>query len=54
MNKQLAGDRLIGEGDDVAHIDLLTGLRGSAAEAPFADAPLSDKDGSSIRKKIGS
>ena len=32
INKTLVGESLIGEGNEVAHIDLIMGPRGSAAE----------------------
>jgi hypothetical protein len=32
INKVLIGEALVGEGDEVAHIDLIIGPRGSAAE----------------------
>ena len=36
---------LVGEGNEVAHIDLLMGPRGSAAERAFANALVNQKDG---------
>jgi 5,6,7,8-tetrahydromethanopterin hydro-lyase len=39
------GESLIGEGNEVAHIDLLIGPRGSAAESAFAHALTNNKDG---------
>ena len=32
INKMLIGESLVGEGNEVAHIDLIIGPRGSAAE----------------------
>jgi 5,6,7,8-tetrahydromethanopterin hydro-lyase len=45
INKLLVGESLVGEGNEVAHIDLLIGPRGSAAEAAFANALVNNKDG---------
>jgi 5,6,7,8-tetrahydromethanopterin hydro-lyase len=41
----LVGESLVGEGNEVAHIDLLIGPRGSAAETAFANALTNNKDG---------
>jgi 5,6,7,8-tetrahydromethanopterin hydro-lyase len=45
IHKLLVGESLIGEGNEVAHIDLLIGPRGSAAESAFANALTNNKDG---------
>src|SRR5271168_1303964 len=45
INKLLVGESLVGEGNEVAHIDLLIGPRGSAAESAFAHALTNNKDG---------
>ena len=45
INKMLVGKSLVGEGNEVAHIDLLIGPRGSAAELAFANALVNNKDG---------
>ena len=45
INKTLVGESLVGEGNEVAHIDLLMGPRGSAAELAFANALVNNKDG---------
>ena len=45
INKLLVGELLVGEGNEVAHIDLLIGPRGSAAEMAFANALVNNKDG---------
>ncbi len=45
INKLLIGESLVGEGNEVAHIDLLIGPRGSAAESAFANALVNNKDG---------
>jgi 5,6,7,8-tetrahydromethanopterin hydro-lyase len=39
------GESLVGEGNEVAHIDLILGPRGSAAESAFANALTNNKDG---------
>ncbi len=39
------GESLVGEGNEIAHIDLLIGPRGSAAESAFANALTNNKDG---------
>ena len=39
------GESLVGEGNEVAHIDLLIGPRGSVAEKAFANALVNNKDG---------
>ena len=39
------GESLIGDGNEVAHIDLLIGPRGSAVEAAFCNALTNNKDG---------
>ena len=45
ITKVLVGESLVGEGNEVAHIDLLIGPRGSAAETAFANALVNNKDG---------
>ena len=45
IHKLLVGESLIGDGNEVAHIDLLIGPRGSAAESAFASALTNNKDG---------
>src|SRR5437762_6757878 len=39
------GESLVGDGNEVAHIDLILGPRGSAAESAFANALTNNKDG---------
>jgi 5,6,7,8-tetrahydromethanopterin hydro-lyase len=39
------GESLVGEGNEVAHIDLLIGPRGSPVEAAFCNALTNNKDG---------
>ena len=45
INKVLVGESLVGEGNEVAHIDLLIGPRGSAAEVAFCNTLTNNKDG---------
>src|ERR1700758_409946 len=45
VNGLCVGESLIGEGNEVAHIDLIIGPRGSAAESAFAHALTNNKDG---------
>ena len=45
INKMCVGESLVGEGNEVAHIDLIIGPRGSAAETAFATALTNNKDG---------
>ena len=45
ITKLCVGESLIGEGNEVAHIDLLIGPRGSAAETAFANALVNNKNG---------
>jgi 5,6,7,8-tetrahydromethanopterin hydro-lyase len=45
ITKVLVGEALVGEGDEVAHIDLIMGPRGSAAEASFCRALTSQREG---------
>lgn len=45
INKVMVGESLVGEGNEVAHIDLLMGPRGSAAETAFCNALTNNKDG---------
>ena len=39
------GESLVGEGNEVAHIDLMIGPRGSVVESAFANALVNNKDG---------
>jgi 5,6,7,8-tetrahydromethanopterin hydro-lyase len=45
INKFLVGESQVGEGNEIAHIDLIMGPRGSAAETAFANALVNNKDG---------
>ena len=45
ISKVMVGESLVGDGNEVAHIDLLIGPRGSAVEAAFCNALTNNKDG---------
>jgi len=45
ITKVGVGESLVGEGNEVAHIDLIIGPRGSAAETAFCNALTNNKDG---------
>jgi 5,6,7,8-tetrahydromethanopterin hydro-lyase len=45
INRVMVGESLVGDGNEVAHIDLLIGPRGSAAETAFCHALTNNKDG---------
>src|SRR6201984_1526474 len=45
VNGLCVGESLVGEGNEVAHVDLIMGPRGSAAESAFAHALTNNKDG---------
>ena len=45
INKTLVGESLVGDGNEVAHIDLLIGPKGSAAESAFCNTLTNNKDG---------
>ena len=45
INKVMVGESLVGEGNEVAHIDLIIGPRGSAAESAFCNSLTNNKDG---------
>ncbi len=45
INRMMVGESLVGDGNEVAHIDLLIGPRGSAAETAFANSLTNNKDG---------
>src|SRR6202789_614401 len=44
INKLMVCESLVGDGNEVAHIDLIIGPRGSAAETAFAHALTNNKD----------
>jgi 5,6,7,8-tetrahydromethanopterin hydro-lyase len=45
ITKVCVGESLVGDGNEVAHIDLIMGPRGSAAETAFCTALTNNKDG---------
>ena len=45
INKVMVGESLVGEGNEVAHIDLIIGPRGSAVETAFCNSLTNNKDG---------
>ena len=45
ITQVMVGESLVGEGNEVAHVDLLIGPRGSAAEQAFCNALCNNKDG---------
>ena len=45
IDRVMVGEALIGEGNEVAHIDLVMGPRGSAAETAFCNSLANNKDG---------
>jgi 5,6,7,8-tetrahydromethanopterin hydro-lyase len=45
IDRVLVGESLVGDGNEVAHIDLIVGPRGSAAETAFCNALCNNKDG---------
>jgi len=45
ITKLCVGESLVGEGNEVAHIDLILGPRGSAAETAFANCLTNQKNG---------
>jgi 5,6,7,8-tetrahydromethanopterin hydro-lyase len=45
IDRMLVGESLVGDGNEVAHIDLIIGPRGSAAETAFAMTLTNQKEG---------
>ena len=45
IDRVMVGESLVGDGNEVAHIDLIIGPRGSAAEAAFCNTLTNNKDG---------
>ena len=45
VDRVLVGESLVGDGNEVAHVDLIMGPRGSAVEAAFCNALTNNKDG---------
>lgn len=48
INCVMVGESLVGEGNEVAHIDLIMGPRGSAAEAAFCNGLINQKEGHNV------
>src|SRR3989337_4441934 len=44
-NKVMIGESLVGDGNEVAHLDFILGPRGSPAETAFCNALTNNKDG---------
>ena len=44
IDKTMVGESLVGDGNEVAHIDLLMGPRGSAVETAFCNGLVNNKD----------
>jgi 5,6,7,8-tetrahydromethanopterin hydro-lyase len=45
VDRVLVGESLVGDGNEVAHIDLIMGPRGSSVEAAFCNCLTNNKDG---------
>jgi 5,6,7,8-tetrahydromethanopterin hydro-lyase len=45
INNVRVGESLVGDGNEIAHIDLIMGPRGSAAETAFCTGLVNNKDG---------
>ncbi len=45
INKVMVGESLVGDGNEVAHVDLILGPRGSPVETAFCNALTNNKDG---------
>jgi len=45
ITKTMIGEALVGDGNEVAHIDLMIGPRGSPVESAFANSLTNNKDG---------
>ena len=45
INRVMVGEALVGDGNEVAHIDLIIGPRGSAAETCFCETLTNQKEG---------
>ena len=45
IDRVLVGESLVGDGNEVAHVDLILGPRGSAADTAFCNAFKNNKDG---------
>jgi 5,6,7,8-tetrahydromethanopterin hydro-lyase len=45
IEHMMVGEALVGDGNEVAHVDLIIGPRGSPAETAFANSLVNNKDG---------
>ena len=45
INNVCVGEALVGDGNEIAHIDLIVGPRGSAVETAFCNGLVNNKDG---------
>jgi 5,6,7,8-tetrahydromethanopterin hydro-lyase len=45
VDRVLVGESLVGDGNEIAHIDLIMGPRGSSVERAFCNALVNNKDG---------
>ena len=45
IDRVMVGEALVGDGNEIAHIDLILGPRGSAAETAFCNTLANNKDG---------
>ncbi|MGH8509464.1 MAG: formaldehyde-activating enzyme [Gammaproteobacteria bacterium] len=45
VDRVLVGESLVGDGNEIAHVDLIMGPRGSAVETAFCNAITNNKDG---------
>jgi 5,6,7,8-tetrahydromethanopterin hydro-lyase len=45
IDRVMVGESLVGDGNEVAHVDLIVGPRGSAAESAFCHALTNNKEG---------
>ena len=45
IERMMVGEALVGDGNEVAHVDLIIGPRGSPAETAFAISLVHNKDG---------
>ena len=45
IERMMVGEALVGDGNEVAHVDLIIGPRGSPAETAFANSLVNNKDG---------
>jgi 5,6,7,8-tetrahydromethanopterin hydro-lyase len=45
IDRVMVGESLVGDGNEVAHIDLIMGPRGSAVETAFCNGLVNNKDG---------